>query len=687
MKHSQNPATTEHYRPDIEGLRAIAVLAVIANHFNRNWAPSGYLGVDIFFVISGFVITSSLARSDSKTIKEFLISFYVRRVKRLLPALLVCIIISSLLTLVFVGNQQASIRTAIAAIFGVSNLYLLRQSTDYFAASAETNVFLHTWSLGVEEQFYLIFPLLFWFELKFLKNFRLFIVTICAVLVVSLFGFSYYYFSDNPIAYFLTLTRWWELGAGCLLVACKPRFWIPDSVASKLYSLLLPVLIILLFCPQRYGLIAAIMVVAVSAAIIALSTPNNVAFKVLTLKKIQYIGSISYSLYLWHWVVISLARWTMPTNLATAAFQGIIIFGVAIISYECVENPLRRHQWARHKTSVLAYGLAGSCVTAALLLTVSITLGKYIDIIHRSVNPAAFEDLKLVQYDLKCHLPGVEDPIASCLTKSNASKRHIFIIGDSHASNHVPSITEVSDKFGLFEVSYLVEWGFIQDLSGKDCRPPRNCIKDSLARHIAFFDRTLRPGDIVVFSWARDRVDQRGPLPREPDTAALSFLREKLGLLRTVIKNRNAILLLVDDIPKICDGSVVFEIDIAQRGNLDICKTTVEKSEEDRIGLTRLYKSIADNSVFYVDPHGELCKAGICSLGLEGASNLIYADASPHFLPSMSRLLVGFWERQLTMPSLNNANIWTPPQTPGPVDPGLAEVSEAPASASGRGDR
>ena len=150
------------YRRDIEGLRAFAVLAVIINHFSRTTLPSGYLGVDIFFVISGFVISSSLVDYRQDSLYEFLSTFYARRIRRLIPALLFCLTVSSLLVALLLTDTDLSLRTAAASVFGVSNMYLFRQSTDYFAASSEANIFLHTWSLGVEEQFYILFPAIFW---------------------------------------------------------------------------------------------------------------------------------------------------------------------------------------------------------------------------------------------------------------------------------------------------------------------------------------------------------------------------------------------------------------------------------------------------------------------------------------------------------------------------------------------
>ena len=154
--HAHISSRTSRYRPEIDGLRAFAVAAVIINHFNKDILPGGYLGVDIFFVISGYVITSSLFERPSKDFRDFISGFYSRRVKRLVPALSVFVLTTSIAICLFNSLPAVSLQTGLTSLFGLSNLYLLWQSTDYFAHSAEINVFTHTWSLGVEEQFYIV---------------------------------------------------------------------------------------------------------------------------------------------------------------------------------------------------------------------------------------------------------------------------------------------------------------------------------------------------------------------------------------------------------------------------------------------------------------------------------------------------------------------------------------------------
>ena len=151
------------YRNEIDGLRAIAVLSVIINHFNKEIIPSGYLGVDIFFVISGYVITASLLRRQNTSFWDFITTFYERRIKRIIPTLTIFVIITSIFICIFNAYPIFSLRTGFASLFGVSNLLLFITSDGYFTPSSNLNPFTHTWSLSVEEQFYFFFPLLAWF--------------------------------------------------------------------------------------------------------------------------------------------------------------------------------------------------------------------------------------------------------------------------------------------------------------------------------------------------------------------------------------------------------------------------------------------------------------------------------------------------------------------------------------------
>jgi len=150
------------YRPEIDGLRAIAVLAVILHHLSDRLLPGGYLGVDVFFVISGYVITASLAERPAASLSDLMLGFYARRIRRLLPALLLCVLVTALLFSLVAPDPGQMLGVGWRALFGFSNITLYHLAVDYFRPAINLEPYAHTWSLGVEEQFYLLFPLLLW---------------------------------------------------------------------------------------------------------------------------------------------------------------------------------------------------------------------------------------------------------------------------------------------------------------------------------------------------------------------------------------------------------------------------------------------------------------------------------------------------------------------------------------------
>ena len=354
---------SSRYRPEIDGIRAFAVVAVIINHFNKNILPGGYLGVDIFFVISGYVITSSLYGRPSKNFKDFISGFYERRIKRLVPALSIFVLIMSIGICLFNPQPELSLRTGLSSLFGLSNLYLLKQSTDYFAQSTELNVFTHTWSLGVEEQFYILFPFLIWFSgfgRQTKNGARNLFLTVGVLSLASLIGFISLYPTNQPAAYFLMPSRFWEMAAGCLLFIGFQKRTSLERLIEKVPPLLVVILIVgVMYLPMSIAAVSTISVVALSSVLIASLKKQTAVFKAFTNPNVVYIGLISYSLYLWHWGVLAISRWTIGIYWWSVPFQIALMLALAVASYQLIETPLRRGNWfgKRWKTLVVGGGV------------------------------------------------------------------------------------------------------------------------------------------------------------------------------------------------------------------------------------------------------------------------------------------------------------------------------------------
>ena len=466
------------YRLEIDGLRALAVVAVIVNHFNKDALPSGYLGVDIFFVISGFVITSSLANRPSKNLGDFLVDFYTRRIKRLVPALVLFVTIASVLICFFNPNPELSLRTGITSLFGLSNLYLLRQSTDYFAASTELNVFTHTWSLGVEEQFYFLFPFLVWFtgfSRSAAKGARNLFLAIGGLSVASLIAFIYLYQTNQPAAYFSMPTRLLEIGAGCLLFIYL-KYSNKTSHAIKVIptSIITIAILAVLFFPLRFAVPATITVVGLTTLLIASLRPGTAAYSLFAQRQVAYIGLISYSLYLWHWGILSISRWTIGIYWWSIPIQVILILLLSIGSYYYVETPLRRSDWSTIRWHSIGYGISASIITTGLLLVAiktpnfSLYTGSKPSLIAEGVasltEPYFLKGVNSQWGREKCVLAdnsevGKEISVENCtLGNFYRAKKRILVLGNSYSAAFTQAFDELVVSDG-YAVTITSSWG------------------------------------------------------------------------------------------------------------------------------------------------------------------------------------------------------------------------------------
>jgi peptidoglycan/LPS O-acetylase OafA/YrhL len=353
------PAGRSTYVPHIDGLRAIAVLAVIVYHLNPHWLPGGLSGVDIFFVISGFVVSASLADFRKSTPHAFFAYFYARRMLRILPALVTCLLVTHVFAMMFVPFSwlsDSNQRTGLYAFFGVSNFFLARIHNNYFEPRADFNPYTHTWSLGVEEQFYLIFPLLFaaWIAGG---HWRRFSTAMFAFGLVASLGTAAWLARTNPeLSFYMLYTRFWELAGGALLYQLlvftghafseTHRPVTAFSQSGSLVSVLLVVAAFALTSPRSYPFPGALLPVLGTLGLLFFlhgREPRDIVMRVLRIPAVVFVGQISYSLYLWHWPVFVLFRWT--TGLESIAQRSIAValtFVLAVVSYYFVERPPRR---------------------------------------------------------------------------------------------------------------------------------------------------------------------------------------------------------------------------------------------------------------------------------------------------------------------------------------------------------
>lgn len=491
------PARAPHrgFRPDIEGMRAIAVVLVVLSHADIAGLAGGYVGVDVFFVVSGFLITALLLNELTMTGRISLATFYARRATRLLPAstvVLLFTVTASWMWMPATRFKSISLDAIYATIYGI-NWRLANEGVQYLNADAEPSPLQHFWSLAVEEQFYLVWPLLLLiFALIFGKRRAPVIISLVLVVIASLTVSIMQTASSAPWAYFGAHTRAWELAIGAFLAVGAARLaGLPKALAAVTTWAGLAAIVVAAFLfteETPFPGYAAALPVLGAAAIIAggsAGSPHGVV-ALLRTWPFQQIGKYSYSWYLWHWPVLMIVPHILdvepniPLNLGLAT--GALL--LAIASYHLIENPARNHSWAKAKARRgIAVGLALSSLaalvaqvgamkppqlakgdpavdTTQMVATAADPLTELQRIITASVGtgelPAnttprvqtARRD-KPAYYDVNCHLEYVETVAPSeCAFGDPAGTRTVFLYGDSHAAHWFPAVDAIAKERG-----------------------------------------------------------------------------------------------------------------------------------------------------------------------------------------------------------------------------------------------
>lgn len=380
-------ARSERFLPHVQGLRAIAVLAVVLFHFWPGRISGGYVGVDIFFVISGYLITGHLLREIETTGRVRLAGFWARRARRLLPASLLVLLFCALVVgspYLFPTSQlPAEIREIIASTFYVENWSLAFSSTDYLAHSGEPTTVQHYWSLSLEEQFYVVWPLLMllaaWIGVRFARgHVRQWTLIVLGAVSLASFAFCVWFTATNPApAYFVTPARMWEFGVGAAL-ALLPALKLRHPLAQLVLGW--GGLIAILYAVFRFdgetpfpGFAALVPVLGTAAVIVAARADRWwFAGRVLAIRPAQFLGNVSYSLYLWHWPLIVIAPsvpfWGLTIYHRVALL--VICVVLAWLTKRFVEDPARRWRvlTARRPRVSLWASLVAMIVVAAVAL-------------------------------------------------------------------------------------------------------------------------------------------------------------------------------------------------------------------------------------------------------------------------------------------------------------------------------
>ncbi|HET9244775.1 MAG TPA: acyltransferase family protein, partial [Xanthobacteraceae bacterium] len=450
------------YRPDIDGLRAVAVMSVVLYHFGIVRALSGgFIGVDIFFVISGFLITS-LITADLKVGSFSLLAFYQRRIRRIFPAMLVVLAASLVAGYFFLlpGDYTSLGVSAAYSAASLSNWYFL-QNTGYFDRVADMLPLLHMWSLSVEEQFYLVWPLLlaaFFFIAR--KEAVVIAALICAVVIGGLWLSVQRTGTDPKSAFFLAHLRAWELALGALLVFLPPLRKSVSRWKNELPTIigvaLIAISVLTLSREHLFPGLNAVPACVGAALIIWPRGSESLVGHMLSLPAMRFIGLISYSLYLWHWPVLVFYRHyasgAAPTFAVATALAAASI-GLAYLSWRFIEQPARRGTVKPLLT--VGVGLAAASTAAVAGLSVAALHGFPSRLSPDVQDMSSLEEMWKWECPQQVTLDGLP-PRSYCAFGANWSEARTKAVlwGDSHADHWAPIIQPVAERAGIAVLLY-----------------------------------------------------------------------------------------------------------------------------------------------------------------------------------------------------------------------------------------
>ena len=438
------------YRPDVDGLRAVAVLSVVSFHLFKRALPGGFLGVDMFFVLSGYLI-SAIIWAEAREGRFSVVRFYDRRIRRIMPALLLLLLIATLVSAgALLPNDLVGYgKSLLATVVFAANFYFWRD-TDYFAAAAEQKPLLHIWSLGVEEQFYILFPLVLILLTRYLPRRAIYAI---ALLTFASFGANVLalFAGAGLPAFYLLPTRAWELGAGALL-ALLPARASPDNATAVLAACAGAILIaggIVHPLDEDWFVPAAVPAVAGTALLVLAGrhdrSPVN---RLLRWRPLVFIGLISYSLYLWHWPIIVFLQYYLVRELRpleVAAALGLML-ACAAASWWFVERPFRNKRMPIGTVRFAAAVGVMVLTAAAAVLVRSAGLPGRLSAEAAAINQAVDTNFRCPVADYMKF--GRSRACGMNLPSRNPADADAILLGNSHAQMYAPVWTSILAAHG-----------------------------------------------------------------------------------------------------------------------------------------------------------------------------------------------------------------------------------------------
>lgn len=652
-----NIAASTAFRPDIEGLRAIAVGGVVAFHFGMSDLPGGFVGVDIFFVISGYLITSHLMQEIGRTGTVDLWGFYGRRARRLLPASLL-VIAATLVAGYFIlapSEQQLYAKGALFASSYVINLWLLRWSFDYFAADTASNPLLHFWSLSVEEQFYLLWPALLLLVVRLRPGERTMAWVLGALALTSFAASAWMTVVSQPWAFYFSPLRAWEFAVGGLVSLALCRHWAEGfrhapAMGWAGLGLIGAAYLTVSEAEPFPGTLALLPVVGTAMLLLSgaqAGARSPAAW--LSLPPLQWTGKLSYSLYLWHWPVIVFATILVPDLSVAGRIACLAVtFGLSALSYHLVENPMRLNGWLSAR-AVRSLGLAA--LLTSLGVSISYGMAKVaavqVDPGQREIADSAALVSSARQIDSACVASLEQSRPRTCSLGAEKPQKTIVLFGDSHADHWSTPLAEIAAAKGWRVVTFLKSSCSVAAVPTWNVRLMRSYRECDTWRQAAMAEiAELKPDMVIVsqFSYSYVENDVNTDLGHFVGRRTWGDgLRSSLAALR----RGGSDVVLLRDVPvhkAYLDRCVARAL--WQGRGAEVCDTPRAEAIDERIFATERAAAAGIQGVRYVDLTWLFCDTRNCPAMIDG--KLTFRDrhhiATPYaasLAPALQQVLFG----------------------------------------------
>jgi peptidoglycan/LPS O-acetylase OafA/YrhL len=644
LNFNRSEAAGGHYRPDIDGLRALAVLPVVLYHYRLPGFSGGFVGVDIFFVISGFLITS-LIHAEMGEGRFSILRFYERRIRRIFPAIfaLLAAVTVVALVLLFPRDLLQYARSLIATTLFASNIEFW-QRAGYFDTAADLKPLLHTWSLAVEEQFYLVWPAILFASRR--AGPRLLLLIVCAILLLSLAESEREVAQAPTAAFYLLPSRMWELMLGAVLAVAQlraPQSAVTGNVIAGL-GLTLIAWAVCSYGPDTPFPGLAAIPPCLGAALLIYTGENRALFatRALSVAPLVFIGLISYSLYLWHWPLYVFAKYYASAPLGAGETLALILMSgsLAWLSYRFVEQPFRQRKDLFHGRRLFA--LAGAAMSIAIVVGIAIAAGKGLPQRY----PADVRMLLAGANDREHRRGHCFNLTAAqvregrlCRIGDPTAKIDFVFWGDSHADALLPAVEDAAKarhRAGLFASRSacppLIGVERV-DVAGGNCR----AFNDEVMKAIA----ASNIAEVVIAArWARD-AEGTG---YGDETETTAFLADDHSRQRSVAEDRAVFarglertidalvrakkkVVIVGPVPEVSRYVPEALAKVKYFGLKDDVRPTTEEFRRRQAFVLQSLARVAKTyplTILY--PDRELCADGSCAVEADGRS--LYVDTN-----------------------------------------------------------